>query len=154
MSELYNITKDENPDDGNSNQLSDNGFETAKSEFNDIEHLSEKEQKHPVAWKWVNAELTRLRRIEACHITLKDSYAQIDKEFAVYKVSSKQNIVADIVSSVLLALGPAILGLIPSIGIHQDDSYMKTIFGVMGAIFIIGAIVIKFVSNKKYDNFN
>ena len=148
MNEQEKNLMDENPEDGKPSKSTDFGAEVSKGEFNDIDHLSEKEQKHPVAWKWVYSELSRLRKIEESHITLKDSYAELDKAFAVYKVSAKHNVIVDVVSSVLLALGPALLGLIPSVGINQDDSYMKIIFGILGTVFIVCAICIKIYATK------
>ena len=73
-------------------QNDDANQETSKGEYNDIEHLSIKEQKHPVAWKWVYTELKRLKRIELEYAGLKDNYASLDKEYEVFKVSSKQSI--------------------------------------------------------------
>ena len=53
------------------------------------------------------------------------------------------------ISSVLLALGPGLLGLIPSVGNHNDDSFMKLFFGIFGGMFIISAILLKVYSYKK-----
>lgn len=140
---------DENPNDGQRPKLGVVISDTYKGEFNDIEHLSEKEQKHPVAWKWAYNELNRLKKVECSYLVLKDKYAEVDKNFAVYKESSKQSLLVDSVSGVLLAIGPALLGLIPSVGIHEDDTYLKWIFGVLGGVFLLCVIIIKVFAAKK-----
>lgn len=142
---------DENPNDGQRPKLGVATNDTFKGEFNDIEHLSEKEQKHPVAWKWAYNELNRLKRVECDYLILKDKYAEIDKNFAVFKEGSRQNFLVDILSSILLAVGPAMLGLMPSVGVHEDDAYVKWIFCALGCLFLLCAIIIKCLLLKNHE---
>lgn len=147
MTRERNIQIDENPNDGQTVFIDEN--QPSKGECPDIRDLSEKEQKSPIAWKWALREISKLNKVESEYNNIKDKYAGLDKEFEVYKANSHQSIVAEIVSSSMLAIGPALLGFIPSVGNCDADGCTKLFFAIIGCVLIIFSIIIKIFSYNK-----
>lgn len=135
------IINDENPKDGVGQEPSQT--QPSKGECPDLKELSEKEQKSPIAWKWVQNEINRLEGYETKYFKLKEDYNKIDKEYAVHKQSSINNAIIDITSSLMLAIGPALVGLAPSVGSSEEGNYMKWIIGGIGVLLLIASIIVK-----------
>lgn len=135
------VINDENPKDGVKQEPTQP--QPSKGECPDLKDLSEKEQKSPIAWKWVQSEINRLQGYEKKYLDLKEDYNQIDKDFAVHKQSSRNNVVIDITSSLMLAIGPALVGLTPSVGSTEEEKYMKWIIGGIGGLLLIASIIVK-----------
>lgn len=147
MDSKTSAQNDENPKDGQQSPISP--ITSSKGECPDITDLSEKEQKNPVSWKWVMRELIRLRSVSDKYETLKEEHAELDKQFEVYKAKNAVNTTNDIVVSVMLAIGPAMLGLIPAVNDSNADFNPAWAFGIIGAIMLIAAIIIKVSQTKR-----
>ena len=147
---MENVIHDEDPAAGQGGLASEvfpqSGL--SKGEYSDILDLTEKEQKNPIAWKWALRDLLRLREIENKYFTLKDDYAKLDKDFAVYKAQSLKEKVYDIISSVFLAVGPILIGLVP-VTYSMEPKYVRWILLGMGIAMLGGAIYVKCLTYKK-----
>lgn len=121
---------------------------TSKGEYSDLQDLTEKEQKNPIAWKWALRDLSRLREIEIRYLTLKDDYSKLDKEHAVYKAQSMKDMMHDIFASIFLTIGPILIGLVP-VAFEMEPKYIRWILLGIGIVMLGGAIFIKCKTYKK-----
>jgi hypothetical protein len=121
--------------------------DASKGEHDDLIHLDPKEQRNPVAWKWAVWELRHLRDIENKYLTLKDDYAQLDKNYAVHKAQAQKGLAYDIISSAFLTIGPVLIGLTPSFS-GADSSFLKWTILVIGILMFIAAVIVKIISYK------
>lgn len=141
------IIDDENPKDGVRQEIVP--AMPTKGECPEVNDLSEKEQKSPIAWKWVMNEINRLRVYEHEYNQLKDQYTEIDKAFAVHKASASTSLAIDVTTSLMLAIGPAMIGLTPSVGSSNEDDYTKLIICGIGIILLIASIILKSLAHFK-----
>ena len=121
--------------------------DASKGEHDDLIHLEPREQRNPVAWKWAVWELRHLREIENKYLTLKDEYAQLDKNYAVHKAQAQKGLAYDIISSVFLTIGPVLIGLTPSFS-ESDSSFLKWTILVIGFLLLVAAVIVKIISYK------
>lgn len=118
---------------------------SSKGEHSDLLDLTEKEQKNPIAWKWAIRDLRHLQKIEDEYFILKDNYAKLDKEFAVYKAQSTREKVYDIISSVFLTVGPILIGLVP-VTYDMEPKSIRWILLGLGLAMLGGAIYVKCIT--------
>ena len=87
-------------------------------------------------------EISRLEAIESISNDYKDKYHETDKQCAVLKEKEKSFLFSEILYSVSLTIGAAIIGLIPSI---DSSDFPPFVFGILGGVLLIGAIIAKVV---------
>lgn len=145
-----NDRRDEDPADGQGGSSVEypQQVDISKGEYSDLQDLTEKEQKNPIAWKWALRDLSRLREIENRYLTLKDEYSRLDKEYAVYKAQSVKEMMYDIVSSIFLTTGPILIGLVPVV-FDIEPIYIRWVLLGIGAAMLVGAIYMKYKTYKK-----
>lgn len=122
--------------------------ELSKAGYSALNELNEKEQKNPIAWKWAISELTHLRGVADKYYILKDTYSKLDKEYAVYKAHAQKGILYDVISSVFLAIGPIMIGLVP-VTFGMAPGYICWILLGLGLLLLGGAGYVKYLSYKK-----
>jgi len=88
------------------------------------------------------AEIDRLAATEASADKYQGKYHEKDKECAVLKEKEKTFIFSEILYSVSLTLGAALIGITPSL---TSTNVSPTIVGVIGGLLVIGAVVAKVV---------
>jgi len=88
------------------------------------------------------AEISRLESAVMYTESYKDKYHNADKDCEVLKEKEKTFIFSEILYSVSLTLGAALIGLTPSI---KSSEVSPTIIGVVGFLLVGGAIVAKVV---------
>ncbi len=101
--------------------------------------LTDDELNSPGVQKMLLAEIARLESTVIYTEKFKDKFHEADKDRAVLKEKEKTFIFSEILYSVSLTLGAALIGISPS---------LKTspfIIGAIGALLIAGAVVAKVV---------
>lgn len=93
--------------------------------------------------KLLLAEINRLEDAVAYAESYRERFCTSDKECAVLKEKGKQVVFSEILYSVSLTLGAALLGLTPSI--KSEGWSSPWVIGTIGGILIIGAVVAKVV---------
>lgn len=148
--DILNDKYDEDPAKGQGGEIAEclQQVGTSKGEYSDLQDLTEKEQKNPIAWKWALRDLSRLREIENRYLTLKDDYSKLDKEYAVYKAQSMKEVMHDIFSSIFLTIGPILIGIVPVV-FDMEPKYIRWILLGIGIAMLGGAIYIKYKTYKK-----
>ena len=89
--------------------------------------------------------MRHLQKIEDEYFILKDNYAKLDKEFAVYKAQSTREKVYDIISSVFLTVGPILIGLVP-VTYDMEPKSIRWILLGLGLAMLGGAIYVKCIT--------
>ncbi|MEL4887369.1 hypothetical protein N6P31_09835 [Pectobacterium betavasculorum] len=102
--------------------------------------LTDDDLKSQGVQKLLLAEISRLETSETRADSFRDKFHEKDKQCSVLAEKSKTVVFSEILYSVSLTLGAALLGLTPSI--KSDGIYPGVIF-VIGVILIIGAVVAK-----------
>lgn len=102
--------------------------------------LSDEDLKSPGVQKMLLAEISRLESAALYSEEFKGKYHEADKECAVLKEKEKTLIFSEILYSVSLTLGAALLGVAPSV---TSANYSPMVVGIIGTLLVIGAIVAK-----------
>jgi hypothetical protein len=104
--------------------------------------LTDDELSSPGVQKMLLAEISRLESAVMYSESYKDRYHNADKDREVLKEKEKTFIFSEILYSVSLTLGAALIGLTPSI---KSSEVSPTIIGIVGFLLVGGAIVAKVV---------
>lgn len=92
--------------------------------------------------KLLLAEISRLENAAVHADHYRERYTEVDKECAVLTEKGKQVVFSEILYSVSLTLGAALLGLTPSI---KTEGVSPVLIGAIGVVLIIGAIIAKVI---------
>jgi len=92
--------------------------------------------------KLLLAEISRLENAAMLADSYREQFNVSDKKCAVLTEKGKQFVFSEILYSVSLTLGAALLGLTPSI---KAEGTSPLLIGAIGVILIVGAIVAKVV---------
>lgn len=97
--------------------------------------------------------LNELDKYEECKIQLefyREKYYERDKSCAVYSQMLKSSRLFEVICSTMLATGPAMMSLSPSI-VDKDGNwyYLSTIILVLGGIVLLSGIVAKLLQHSK-----
>ena len=103
--------------------------------------LSEEDLNSPGTQRLILAELDKYDECKQNLNYYKDAYHRKDKENAVFRQQLSSNKSFDIVYSFLLAVGPAILGLSPSI--MTKDKLTGILMVVIGVVCLLSGIFTK-----------
>lgn len=110
--------------------------------------LSEEDLNSPGTQRLILAELDKYDECKKDLNFYKEAYHRKDKENAVYKQQISNNKAFDVVYSFLLAAGPAILGLSPSV--CEKDKTIGVMLIIIGVICLLAGIITKiFVKPSK-----
>ena len=104
--------------------------------------LSDDDLASPGVQKMLLAEISRLESVVHSGEEAKENYHTIDKECAVLKEKSKTFVFSEIIYSLSLTLGAAIIGFTPSL---KSDSFPTYIITVIGGLLVVGAVLAKVV---------
>jgi hypothetical protein len=104
--------------------------------------LTDDELSSPGVQKMLLAEISRLESAVTYSEAYKDKYHIADKDREVLKEKEKTFIFSEILYSVSLTLGAALIGLTPSI---KSSEVSPVIIGIVGFLLVGGAIVAKVV---------
>ncbi len=104
--------------------------------------LSDEDLSSPGVQKMLLAEISRLESAALYSEEFKGKFHKADKECAVLKEKEKTFIFSEILYSVSLTLGAALIGIAPSI---TSANYSPVVVGAIGALLVIGAVVAKVV---------
>ena len=104
--------------------------------------LSDEDLKSQGVQKLLLAEISRLENAAVHAENYREKFNKSDKECAVLKEKGKQVVFSEILYSVSLTLGAALLGLTPPI---KAEGVSPEVIGGIGAILIIGAVVAKVI---------
>lgn len=104
--------------------------------------LTDEELSSPGVQKMLLAEISRLESAVIYSESFKDKYHVADKDREVLKQKEKTFIFSEILYSVSLTLGAALIGLTPSI---KASEVSPAIIGIVGFLLVGGAIVAKVV---------
>ena len=127
------------------------GSKKTKGAFSKISReLSEQDLNSPGTQRLI---LNELDKYEECKIQLefyRDKYYDLDKTCAVYAQKLKSSTMFEVVCSTMLAMGPALMTLSPSI-VDKDGNwyYMSTLVLVLGGIILLGGIFAKLLQHSK-----
>lgn len=111
--------------------------------------LTDDELKNPIVQKWLISEVDKLHSCENKLSALQKDYHKLDKENAVLKTKSEGSLISEILSCTMFAIGPAMLGLTPSLLQNGKMWYMSWIILVLGIVLLLGAIIAKTLNLKK-----
>lgn len=92
--------------------------------------------------KLLLAEISRLEASETRADSFRERFNEKDKQCAVLEEKGKTVVFSEILYSVSLTLGAALLGLTPSI---KSEGISPGVIGAVGVVLIIGAVVAKVV---------
>ena len=92
--------------------------------------------------KLLLAEISRLEASETRAESFRERFNEKDKQCAVLEEKGKTIVFSEVLYSVSLTLGAALLGLTPSI---KSEGISPGVIGTIGVLLIIGAIVAKVV---------
>lgn len=97
--------------------------------------------------------LNELDKYEECKIQLefyRDKYFERDKTCAVYSQIIKTSKLFEIVCSAMLAIGPALMSLSPSI-VDKDGNwyYLSTIILVLGGVILVSGVLAKLIQHGR-----
>lgn len=111
--------------------------------------LSEQDLSSPGTQRLI---LNELDKYEECKIQLefyRDKYYERDKSCAVYSQMLKSSKLFEVICSTMLAVGPAMMSLSPSV-VDQDGNwyYLSTIILVLGGIVLFSGIVAKIIQHR------
>lgn len=95
--------------------------------------------------KLLLAEISRLENEALQADSYRAKFNKSDKECAVLKEKGKKVVFSEILYSVSLTLGAALLGLTPSIKADAASPISPSLIGIIGVLLIIGAVVAKVV---------
>jgi len=101
--------------------------------------LTDDELKSTGVQKMLLAEISRLESTEAKSESFRTKFHEADKDKAVLMEKEKTFIFSEILYSVSLTLGALLIGLVPSMTSNKVE------IGVIGSLFVVGAIVAKVV---------
>ncbi|MDY0121277.1 MAG: hypothetical protein RBR54_04975 [Sulfurimonas sp.] len=101
--------------------------------------LTDDELKSTGVQKMLLAEISRLESSEAKSESFRTKFHEADKDKAVLMEKEKTFIFSEILYSVSLTLGALLIGLVPSMTSNKLE------IGVIGSLFVVGAIVAKVV---------
>ncbi|MEY8238825.1 MAG: hypothetical protein RPT25_00610 [Cycloclasticus sp.] len=102
--------------------------------------LSDDDLSSPGVQKMLLAEITRLESAALFSEEYKGKFHKADKQCAVLKEKEKTLIFSEVLYSVSLTLGAALIGISPSI---TSGKISSEVIGLIGAILVIGAIAAK-----------
>lgn len=97
--------------------------------------------------------LNELDKYEECKIQLefyRDKYFELDKTCAVYSQIIQTSKLFEIVCSAMLAIGPALMTLAPSI-VDKDGNwyYLSTIILVLGGVVLVSGVLAKLIQHGR-----
>lgn len=104
--------------------------------------LTDDDLKSQGVQKLLLAEISRLEASEIRADSFRERFNEKDKQCAVLKEKGKTVIFSEILYSVSLTLGAALLGLSPSI---KSEEISPIVIGAIGVILIIGGVIAKVV---------
>lgn len=104
--------------------------------------LSDDDLSSPGVQKMLLAEIDRLASTEASANKYQDKFHEKDKECAVLKEKEKTFVFSEVLYSVSLTLGAALIGITPSL---TSTNISPAVVGVIGGLLVIGAVVAKVV---------
>lgn len=113
-----------------------------KALSNLAKELSDDDLSSPGVQKMLLAEIDRLTTTELTADEFKDRFHKKDKECAVLKEKEKTFVFSEILYSVSLTLGAALIGITPSL---TATNVSPNVVGVIGVLLVIGAVVAKVV---------
>lgn len=123
------------------------GNKMSKGAFSKINReLSEDDLKSPGTQRLI---LNELDKYEACKAELdfyREQYYEVASECKVYEEKLKSNTTNEVASGFLLAFGPSLMTLAPSI-VNKDGNwyYLSTIVLIIGVILLSGGIIAKII---------
>lgn len=147
------VKSDEEPAISSSNLSSDSdSSKKLKGAFSQISReLTEKDLNAPGTQRLI---LNELDKYEECKLNLeyyRANYHKLETRCAIYKERLKSQTINEVICSTMLAAGPSLMTLAPSI---QDKSgnwfYLSTIVLVLGFIILFAGIVAKILQHKNY----
>ncbi|MCF6355295.1 MAG: hypothetical protein L3J26_09395 [Candidatus Polarisedimenticolaceae bacterium] len=104
--------------------------------------LSDDDLSSPGVQKMLLSEIERLESTALASDGFKGKFHQKDKECAVLKEKEKTFVFSEILYSVSLTLGAALIGITPSL---TATNVSPNVVGVIGVLLVIGAVVAKVV---------
>ena len=118
-------------------------IKSSKKAFSKLKiELSDDDLSSPGVQKMLLAEIERLESTALASDGFKGKFHQKDKECAVLKEKDKTFVFSEILYSVSLALGAALLGITPSL--TATNVSLNVVWGI-GVLLVIGALVAKVV---------
>jgi hypothetical protein len=104
--------------------------------------LSQEELDSPGVQKLLLAEITRLEQENFRLSGFQDQFHEADKERDMLKERSRKSVFLEILYSLGLTLGAALMGLTPSFNAAGADGWITL---VIGAVMILGAVIARLV---------
>jgi hypothetical protein len=104
--------------------------------------LSDEDLSSPGVQKMLLAEISRLESAALLSEEYQNKFHSADKECAVLKEKEKTLIFSEILYSVSLTLGAALIGIAPSI---TSTNVSPSAVGGIGVLLVIGAVIAKVV---------
>ncbi len=105
--------------------------------------LSEEELSHPGIVRYLLTQLDELKDVKRCLETAKDKFHEKDKQCAVLEEKDKSNTSFEILCSFAIAVGPLLLGLLPSLA-NDSWNIICTLILVAGILLLGGGVIAKF----------
>lgn len=121
-----------------------NGYER-KALFSKVNRsLSEDELSSPATIRFLLSQFDDFQDLKKQYDKLCQDYHEKDKQCAIYEVRRDKSIAFEILSSAMLAIGPLLLGLFPSILSENNWNFTTIIVLISGVLILLGGIIAKF----------